>query len=361
MEGKREKQWSFKDVVVGKTLMVIIATIVATVLINGLVNTLIRIAAEAKGQMSYFTIQAPISVLFVIPAFFVSTAVICLILNVKSVPNEMKLSQKIVADTEKKFKWNLAYSLMVGYVVLCILMVVASKIMNSIIGDFEADNLTLGNIFGTIFGVLLCLIIPFVITALFIKWFNAMMFEKTGTNVGLIQALSNGELNNELPEKLRNAEAINGIITILKRPTATTLSSAIMQYKFICTAKKIAIKSAKVGVVIGIIIAIISFGMMNSLMKEMENNIRGIGMDLARGIDESRAYDAAASAKKKYNNALFQSKVKAEKEAEFRVRRAADQLNYNANTYEAQRRVNLAKQSIWDAQKASQNYYNNKL
>lgn len=359
---EKENRWRFKDVVVGKAMIVIIATIVVSVIIKSVVNWLLQTAAEAKGQISFIQIEKPVSFVFIIPAFLVSVFVIQLVLNIKSVPNTKRKSQEITAATEKQFKWHIAYSLVFGYILLGILGIIAAKVESAIIDLLMGSaNLSLARVFGTVLALLLGIIIPIAITIAVTKRFNKKMCEITRTNEGLLQALHNGELESEIPDNLRNPEAMNGIIKILTQPAATTLQGAIFEYRLLCKLKAAAKINAKVCFVFSIILLIISLGIMNTIMSDIEKGISDIGAEICDGIDESRAASAAADAAKQYNNALFQGKRKAEAEAAFKARRAADQLNYNSNTYEAQKRVNEAKQAAYDAQKAAQNYYRNKL
>jgi hypothetical protein len=177
------------------------------------------------------------------------------------------------------------------------------------------------------------------------------MVQVTGTNHDLLDALYGGELTEEIPKMLRRPERMQGIADVLEAAWTTTLGRAILlfsTYKILSYAYRVI---AKIIIVVSAIFLVFAIWIGNIFIKEVDGGIASFSDGFISSFKSKVAKNSAN---------LWYEKRKAEKKAQFEANQATKAINYNPNSYEAQKRFNYAKNAAFEAKKASDNYYQNR-
>ena len=259
-------------------------------------------------------------------------------------------------------KWNIVYSLLLGYLLLVILASAGISLYSQwhkTIDPGSGSGLLL-----SLLACVVCGILPYIIAALSIKWINKGMVKLTRTNQELIEEIRAGQHNAKIPENYRNEEDIEGIIRVLNGAQASTVRGAVAIYWTKCTlvemGKAIAKMSGVVAVVLGVIIVILTLGCVkvtDMWGNELQETVRAdIAAAEARAEEERIAAKAAAEAEERRRKKWFTAK-QADKKAQYDEYQARKATREHPNTYKTYSKVKYAQRSREEAKRLNREKY----
>lgn len=245
------KKWKLKEIVIGKTFELLILTILLSASLRYLTKLVWMKSDIHKSYVIYLQILMAKPFVFLVLSFIISLLIMKIILSLRTVSNKGKRSRQIVINNEKKFKWHIAFSIVIGYILL--------------------------RIFCKITGIFIFSLIPAIILA---RRIHKAVAKCVGTNRELIEALEKGELNAELPRKLRTQRAIKGIADMLREPAAITLEGAIVEYCILWVLLNIILPI--IAFITGVVSFVVLFGIDN-LNSSNDDFLQGFGVSLIIG------------------------------------------------------------------------------
>lgn len=246
------KKWKLKEIVIGKTFELLILTILLSASLRYLTKLVWMKSDIHKSYVIYLQILMAKPFVFLVLSFIISLLIMKIILSLRTVSNKGKRSRQIVINNEKKFKWHIAFSIVIGYILL--------------------------RIFCKITGIFIFSLIPAIILA---RRIHKAVAKCVGTNRELIEALEKGELNAELPRKLRTQRAIKGIADMLREPAAITLEGAIVEYCILWVLLNIILPI--IAFITGVVSFVVLFGIDN-LNLSNDDFVQALSVSFAIGI-----------------------------------------------------------------------------
>lgn len=242
------------------------------------------------------------------------------------------------------FKWNMIYSLIIGYIMYFVCGGVL-RLLIDMIEEQVPEGITSGDnpfaLLLLIAGEMAVYIIMIVFVIKFVKSFHKKMIKKTGTNQALIMGLRQGYYWEQLYPMYRNNGDVERIIRILESGCATSIKGACSKYTSIKNMKKTAMGVGIIGGIITAIIAVLTCGLGNMATKEFNATLtEGESYDeyMTKKKNNEALREAERQEKKLKNNQQAQLNQK-EKEMYAAKKRYVDQANYNTRThYTAERR-----------------------
>lgn len=337
----KNNEWTFKEILKGKTFTVIVLTLFFTYFINSgaskLVTYYMNIDNTAVWDWNFnFGFLA---VIFIPPALFISLMLIKTVLRITGIikPNSYDPSLAYKTEREashgKQFKWYNTYGIIVGYMFLTTILKVSDNTWANIVSSSnKLENSPILSTFIQLFIMIMCFVIAFKV----VKQLNKLMIGKTQTNKGLLEDISNGFYDKELKTFQNKQKAVE----FLKLGKVSSIRSALVYLKI----QKVITGLGVFSVIITLILFIGSFGVLNFFMKEAT-----IAAASAGGGPTFSSYDKKPiSSHNEQKNTNWERNLK-EKKAQHAQHYANKQANYNPKSHEAKSAQNRANKFWKDA------------
>lgn len=296
-------KWTIKEVVINKTLPLIILTIILTLALTKLINqTFTRQVVLENGftHTTHFFLTGPAILLLAIPVSFISVLLIQLFLNIsgkKATPVEYR----------KEFTWYSMYSLIIGLLIFSTL----STWMSTSFASVTVDSL----VGGTLWTVAVFLI-PFVGAIAVAIILNRVMTRITNTNSRLILEIEQGEHE----QYFKDYDTKDNVIKALRRGHTSTIPAAIW---YVRSIQFLRITFAFVMKAFRVLAIIIS-----ELIPNPNSSSSSGGYSPVRntGVDQGDSEWEKKQAKRQADYTARQD----QKQADYSLKQLNKQLNYNA-------------------------------
>lgn len=359
-------RWTVLDTVVGQPLLLIIVIAVVSTLLNPLCDLPLIIGAEAsiKDYQTYVTLARLCKLLCPAVCFVCSLIVITAFCNWRLGTMDPETAQKYHARG-RKFKWHCLYSLAATVFVLLLFMLCLSFILFVLRPIFLSlsDNIVLvliGGVIGLV-AVPVFFWLVWMIGSRFYNWINPLMVRITGTNAELIDEVLCGMYDNAIPVFFGYQATHSDIIKFLAIPLTydvTTAAFLLFAWQKIKGLSKFLAPIAKIYLAFVGLLTILGIAIIHSGVSEASSDLSdGIQAGVAQAIngsgdDHAKYYAQEEARKKKWFEA-----DKAKKKADFDRYQANKAAAYNANSYDAYKKNNLAKKSYEKSKKANREKY----
>ncbi len=343
--GSKQNKWTTFEVMRGKPVQTLIwSAIIVTILKIAIIvysdNSALTVIEAANLRAIGFS---PIVYIFVIPLF----PIVAFLLRghySRKLPKQTQYNEVNQTVNNTGFKWNMVYSLIIGYAMYFVCGGVLKTLIDMIEEHMPEEIMSGDNPFGMLMllaGEMIVYVLMIVMVIKFIKAFHKSMIKKTGTNQALIMGLRQGYYWEQLNSQYRNNADVERIIRILESGCATSIKGACRQYTSIKNMKRTAKGVGIIGGIITAVIAVITCGLISMTAKEINKTLTDVepyDEYMARKKTNDAIWEAEKQEKKMKNAQQAQLDQK-RKEAYAAHKRYEDQMNYNPNThYAAERR-----------------------
>ncbi len=293
------KKWTMKEVVAGKLFWILVMTVVITYLFSKAVDSYLQYYYyEVKGLLYYHALN-PIGVLLLgIVAFFISSALMSVFVRIRCRIMGESVETMAVYNEERKFKWHILYSYLLGYaalMLLCRLGWFIGRWGSPLIWPGEEFSV-LNTFLEMLFQMALSMVLPLVIVIRGFKPCHRYIMRKTGTNVGLILVLESSEAMQYLPKRCRDDWHRYAILDILLNGEAQSISGALVVYRGKLIISWL-IKVLKIlGIVVFAVVFIVSLGLLATLTSamdaEIDSSVASLKADVAADRQAKKTADA---------------------------------------------------------------------
>ncbi len=321
----KERQWTVKEILRGKTLPFIALSAFFTYSINNGANKLlthwlnINNTTMMRQNYSFGIVGA----IFVIPAVLLSLGILKIVLKTKSVfipvSNDPFLEDeaKRIESQEKQFKWYSVYGIVLGYFFLGTMVNLGR---NKWLKYVAASDKLQDNIYLETAGYSAIMFTCLISTILAVMVVNKIMIKKTGTNKDLLKDINQGRYES----KFSNTQEKNETIKLLQVGRLGSVKSALTYLKI----QRWLTTIGKGSIFITSLIFVFTFGVINFIGDSMIEAIRNTFVTGNSGFspEDARAKKQAKS------DATWDANQK-QKEANHSFNQAAKQAAYNSNTH----------------------------
>lgn len=346
-------KWSAKTIVIGKPLTLLSVTVVVFTLLNYLSGYILPPVLEAifgDENAYYISIWVSLFALLVV-ALLVSVKILVFAENKRLASMDASRAE-LYYNRERKFKWHILYTLSAGFLVFYIGMLILDYLMIRFLNPENAG--------ASYIVMVIAMIAAFVLLGIGVCrgtiWMHGYLVRLTHTNEELISDMYTGAYNRIIPSFVHIADVEN---VLSKAYTHSVLIAVV-----ICVVKTVLNKlwqlvrpiAKALGIValFGFLFAVIT-GL--DMADRVERELADIGKNAFTSSDDSMSheeyYEKQQDTKQKWRNA-----AKAKEKWQFDSYQARKASAYNANSYDAQRKKEFAKQSYFDWKKAEKDKYN---
>lgn len=346
-------KWSAKAIVIGKPLTLLSVTVAVFTLLNYLSGYILPPVLEAifgDENAYYFSIWVSLFALLVV-ALFVSVKILVLAENKRL--TSMAISKALqYYNRERKFKWHILYALSAGSLVFYIGMLILDHLMIRFLNPENAG--------ASYIVMVLAVIAAFVLLIIGVCrgtiWLHSFMIRLTHTNEDLINDMHAGAYNRIIPSFV--------VITEVENVLSKAYTHSVLIAVVICVVKTVLnglwqlvrpiAKALGIVALFGFLFAVIT-GL--DMADRVERELADVGKNAFTSSDDSmnheEYYEKQQDTKQKWHNA-----AKAKEKWQYDSYQARKASAYNANSYDAQRKKEFAKQSYLDWKKAEKDKYN---
>lgn len=346
-------KWSAKNIVIGRPLTLLSVTVAVFTLLNYLSGYILPPVLEAifgDENAYYISIWVSLFALLVV-ALFVSAKILVFAENKRLVSMDISKAVRYY-NRERKFKWHILYTLLVGFIVFYAGMVILANVMNKFLNPENAG--------ASYIVMVLAVIATFVLLIIGVCrgtiWMHGFMIRLTHTNKDLINDMYAGAYNGIIPSFVDITE----VESVLSKAYTHSVLIAVV----ICVVKtalnglwqfvRPIAKALGIVALFGFLFAVIT-GL--DMADRVERELADIGKNAFTSSDDSMSheeyYEKQQDTKQKWRNA-----AKAKEKWQYDSYQARKASAYNANSYDAQRKREFAKQSYFDWKKAEKDKYN---
>lgn len=187
--------------------------------------------------------------------------------------------------------------------------------------------------------------------------FNQAIIRRTGTNQDLVREIWAGLHNDEIPQKYQNQRDLTAISLILLKGQVCNVRGAAALYQFQQIAQAIERVCKPIMIVLGIVLLFLTLGLLQFMGREFQNACNGMVLDIRDSLEGVGSSDSSVWEQEQARKQKWFEASHAEKKAQFDEYQSRKATNYNANTYNAYRKANIADESRRKADKLNREKY----